>query len=340
MASSLRTFAHHVGRPSAAALTVGDVSATGSALPPSRRPSLPRERPYAVVDVFTPTAFRGNPVAVCLDARDLADEQLATFTRWTNLSECAFLLPPTPRGAAAGADYRVRIFAPDGELSFAGHPTLGACHAWLAAGGRPKSSSRVVQECGIGHVLIRRENDRLAFAAPALLEDAPIPDDELGPIAEAFGLAPEEIVDHRVLDNGPGWRVLLLDSAARVLDAVPDLDGLHMARPDLSVGLVGPHPATQRSATAQRSATRSAPEPALEVRGFALAMGVPEDPVTGSLHAVVGQWLIRTGRVPPAYVATQGEILGRSGTIHVAKADGEVWVGGNSVICVSGTVLL
>jgi len=304
-------------------------------------------RPFAQVDVFTSTPTLGNPVAVVLDATGLSDEEMAAFARWTNLSETTFLLPPTPEGGAAGADYRLRIFTPSGELPFAGHPTLGSCHAWLEAGGTPRAGDVVVQECGVGLVTLRREPatpaeaadgadapGRLAFAAPALLADEPLPDDDLAVVVAALGVPDDAVLDHRVLDNGPGWRVVLLDSAARVAGLAPDWTRLRAERPGLSVGVVGLYGSGPDGADGPDGA-------AAEVRGFALSMGIPEDPVTGSLNAVVGQWLTRDGRLPGRYVAAQGAALGRAGRVHVERdGAGVVWVGGESVTCVAGTVRL
>ncbi|KZM79007.1 PhzF family phenazine biosynthesis protein [Cellulosimicrobium sp. I38E] len=300
-------------------------------------------RPFAQVDVFTEVPTLGNPVAVVLDGDGLTDEQMAAFARWTNLSETTFLLPPSPDGAAGGADYRLRIFTPGGELPFAGHPTLGSCHAWLEAGGAPRAGDAVVQECGVGLVTIRREvraavgpddepegTGRLAFAAPDLLADEPVPADDLAAIVAALGVPDDAVHDHRVLDNGPGWRVVLLDSADRVAGLAPDWSRLRVEHPDLSVGVAGLY------------GDDGGPDgAAVEVRGFALAMGIPEDPVTGSLNAVVGQWLVRDGRLPDRYVAAQGAALGRAGRVHVERdGSGTVWVGGASVTCVAGTVRL
>jgi PhzF family phenazine biosynthesis protein len=304
--------------------------------------SQPRPRPFSQVDVFTATPYRGNPVAVVRDAVGLTDEQMAAFARWTNLSETTFLLPATREGA----DYRLRIFTPGGELPFAGHPTLGSCHAWLAAGGRPRAADTVVQECGIGLVPLRRSpapalpddaaasGGRLAFAAPGLLADEPIDPATLATITRALGLAPRDVVDHRFLDNGPGWRVLLLGSAEKVLTLDPDFTGLG----DLAIGVVGPY-------AALGDGRYGGPDgAAIEVRGYALDMGIPEDPVTGSLNAVVAQWLQPDGLLPAAYVASQGTALGRAGRVHVTRdADGAgaaVWVGGDAVTCIEGTVLL
>ncbi|MFC8922985.1 PhzF family phenazine biosynthesis protein [Cellulosimicrobium sp. NPDC057127] len=292
----------------------------------------PPARPFAQVDVFTHVPTQGNPVAVVLDGDGLTDAQMAAFARWTNLSETTFVLPPTDQGAADGADYRLRIFTPAGELPFAGHPTLGSCHAWLQAGGSPRADGVVVQECGVGLVSIRRDPQaRLAFAAPDLLADAPLAPAELDAVVTALGVPADAVLDHRLLDNGPGWRVLLLDSAERVAGLSPDFTALRAAHPDLSVGVVGLYP-------------QDAPGPdgvAVEVRGFALSMGIPEDPVTGSLNAVVGQWLTSDGRLPRRYVAAQGAALGRAGRVHVVRdAEDAVWVGGDSVTVVAGTVRL
>lgn len=274
---------------------------------------------FSQVDVFTSAATRGNPVAVVHDADGLADAQLAAFARWTNLSETTFLLRPT----LPGADYRVRIFTPGGELPFAGHPTLGSCHAWLAAGGVPADGDTITQECAIGPVTIRRTGGALAFAAPALREDRPLDAAELATFRDVLDLPAEAVVDHRLLDNGPAWPVLLLDSAERVLGLRADWSRTTPGK----LGVVAPRPAGD--------------EVAFEVRGFAPGIGVPEDPVTGSLNASVGQWLTRTGHAPDRYVAAQGTAIGRAGRVHVERdAAGQVWVGGGAVTVVEGTVRL
>lgn len=276
------------------------------------------------VDVFTAVPYLGNPVAVVHDAVDVTPEAMSIFPRWTNLSECAFLLPPTTHGAAAGADYRVRIFSPGYEMSFAGHPTVGACHAWLEAGGVPHRDDRIVQECGVGLVHIRRDGDLLAFAAPPLAAESPIEPELLKDMIAALGIPAEAVVDHRMLDNGAVWHVLLLDSGDRVRGLNPDFSTLSRAYPDLAVGVVGP----------------DSGETAIEVRGFALGMGIPEDPVTGSLNASVAQWLIGTGRLPDKYVAAQGTAMGRAGRVHVTAEEDDIWIGGEAVTCIEGTVRL
>lgn len=287
-----------------------------------------RLRPFKQVDVFTEVPYRGNPLAVVLDGEGLSDQEMQHFTNWTNLSEATFLLPPTQ----AGADYRVRIFCPGRELPFAGHPTLGSCHAWLEAGGRPRGEV-VVQECGVGLVKLRRQGQRLAFAAPPLRKSGPLPETDVALIARGLGVARGEIVDHAWCDNGPNWRGVLLKSAEQVLALKPDasiLAGLDIGvvGPRGKVGVVGAHPAGDATA--------------FEVRAFFPGNnGMAEDPVTGSLNAALAQWLIAAGIAPPRYVAAQGTALGRAGRVHVERDEaGDTWIGGASVTCVDGQVRL
>jgi PhzF family phenazine biosynthesis protein len=307
-------------------------------------------RPFKQVDVFTHTPYLGNPLAVVLEGSGLSDDDMQHFAHWTNLSETVFLLPPTPEGAAGGADYRVRIFTPGAELPFAGHPTLGSCHAWLQAGGVPQAASHVIQECAVGLITIRREGTRLAFAAPPLKRTTPDPA-LLAQVTAALGLQPEQILAAQLLDNGPVWLGLLLDSVDTVLQLVPN----HPILKDLGqkVGVAG---VTQSSAAtplivrSNREARAFGPRTAtpaaggdvhVEVRGFVAPVGIDEDPVTGSLNASLAQWLINEGRVPTSYIASQGTCLGRAGQVHIAQDEaGQVWVGGNSVTCVDGTVVL
>ncbi|MFG2077594.1 PhzF family phenazine biosynthesis protein [Nonomuraea maritima] len=274
-------------------------------------------RPFTQVDVFTTTPYAGNPLAVVLDGEGLDTDEMLRFAAWTNLSETTFLLPPT----SAAADYRVRIFTPDAELPFAGHPTLGTCHAWLEAGGRPHSEGVVVQECGAGLVTLRRTDDGLAFQAPPLTRSGPVEEELVQRIAAALGIARDGVLDAAWADNGPGWVAVLLPDAASVLALRPGLV-------PVDVGVVGPYPAGSPCD--------------VEVRAFFPLRGsTVEDPVTGSLNAALGQWLIGTGRAPRSYVASQGTALGRAGRVHVsADDDGAVWVAGSVVTCVSGQVAL
>jgi PhzF family phenazine biosynthesis protein len=275
-------------------------------------------RQFVQVDVFTDTAYLGNPVAVVLGADGLSDAQMQQFARWTNLSETTFVLTPRARGA----DYRVRIFTPGGELPFAGHPTLGTCHAWLEADGRPAGADQIVQECGVGLVSLRRTEAGLAFAAPPLLRGGPVEEPVTVHVAEMLNIARSDIVDIQWADNGPGWIAVLLASADAVL-------GLRPGPVDMDLGVAGPYPEGSPAA--------------LEVRAFTaqIGPGAAEDPVTGSLNASLAQWLLAAGRVTAPYVASQGTARGRRGRVHVSlDADGQVWVGGGTITCVSGTVEL
>ena len=285
-------------------------------------------RNFKQVDVFTATPYRGNPVAVVLDGKGLSTEEMQAFTNWTNLSEATFVLPPTQDGA----DYHLRIFCPGRELPFAGHPTLGSCHAWLEAGGRPRGEY-VVQECGVGLVKLMRDGERLAFAAPPLRKSGPLPEEDVALIAHGLGLARSDIVGHAWCDNGPNWRGVMLASADRVLALKPDAAVLA----GLDVGVVGP-----RGKVGVVGSRASGDDCAFEVRAFFPGNnGMAEDPVTGSLNAALAQWLIGAGLAPDSYIASQGTALGRAGRVHVERdANGETWIGGASVTCISGTVRL
>jgi PhzF family phenazine biosynthesis protein len=277
-------------------------------------------RPFRQVDVFTDMPYRGNPVAVVLDGDDLTTEEMQRFAHWMNLSETTFVLPPsTPE-----ADYRIRIFTPVAELPFAGHPTLGTCHAWLGAGGAPRAASdpdRIVQECPAGLVTIRRGEDGLAFAAPPLLRTGPVEDEVLDHVASLLSIGRDAIVDSQWVDNGPGWMAVLLGSVEEVL-------ALRPAPIDLDIGAVALYPEGGPAA--------------VEVRAFFPKDGATtEDPVTGSLNASLAEWLLRTGRVRSPYVVSQGTALGRGGRVRIAQeaADGgTIWVAGGTVTCVTGEV--
>ena len=284
------------------------------------------KRAFAQVDVFTATPYLGNPVAVVLDGTGLSTQDMQAFTDWTHLSEATFVLPPTQ----PGADYALRIFCPGRELPFAGHPTLGSCHAWLDAGGVPQGAE-VVQECAVGLVRIRRDGQRLAFAAPPLRRGGPLPEDEVLRIAQGLGLARKDILHHAWCDNGPQWRGVMLASAEQVLALQPNAQMLA----GMEVGVVAP---LDKAA----SEDKHDPTETFEVRAFFPGHGgLTEDPVTGSLNAALGQWLIGAGLAPEQYVARQGSAMGRAGRVHVQQdAHGQVWVGGESVVCIKGHVTL
>ncbi|MEA2307669.1 MAG: hypothetical protein QOH43_4949 [Solirubrobacteraceae bacterium] len=272
-------------------------------------------RRFAQVDVFSTEPYAGNPVAVVLDGAGLSTDAMQRFARWTNLSETTFVLPPE----SPEADYRVRIFTPGRELPFAGHPTLGTCHAWLEAGGSPRREAAIVQECDAGLVPVRRSEAGLAFAAPPLVRSGPVDDELVERLARMLGVDVDVMTDTQWVDNGPGWVAVLLDDPEAVLALTPRFD-------ELDVGVVAPYPP-------------GSPE-AFEVRAFTYKDGgVDEDPVTGSLNASLAQWLLATGRATAPYVARQGAALGRAGRVHVSQdADGAVWVGGGAVSRVRGEV--
>ncbi len=292
-------------------------------------------RRYLQLDVFAARPGAGNPLGVVLDADGLDDAAMQAIAAWLNLSETVFFLPPE-----AGADYRIRIFTPKMELPFAGHPTLGSCHAWLQAGGKPQVAGKVVQECGVGLVTLRQDGDRLAFAAPALIKSGPLAEDDVALIARGLGVDRSDILHHAWCDNGPNWRGVMLRSAEQVLALKPDASILGQ----LDVGVVGPAAGSGASAPRGKvgvAGSSDAEGIAFEVRAFFPGNnGLAEDPVTGSLNAALAQWLIGAGLAPTQYVAAQGSCLGRAGRVYVQQDGDTIWVGGSSVTCVSGEVLL
>lgn len=274
-------------------------------------------RPFRQVDVFATTAYAGNPVAVVLDGSGLDDEALQRFARWTNLSETTFVLAPSD----VAADYRVRIFTPTQELPFAGHPTLGTCHAWLESGGVPRAGGVIVQECAAGLVRIRQTENGLAFAAPPLIRSGPVEEHLIGRLADMLRIDRSEILDSQWVDNGPGWVAVLLSDARAVLALRPGFV-------DLDLGVVGAYP--------------DGAAHAFEVRAFFPKDGATvEDPVTGSLNASLAAWLLGSGRARAPYIASQGSALGRAGRVHISTdVDDTVWVAGATITCISGDVTL
>ena len=322
-----------------------------------------RTRAFVQVDVFSETAYRGNPLAVVLDGEGLSDEAMQAFARWTNLSETTFLLPSTQ----ADADYRVRIFTPGGELPFAGHPTLGSCHAWLAAGGKPRKPGTVVQECAKGLVPLRMNpqanatgsgtgtgtgtGGQLAFAAPALARSS-ISDTELAPLLQAAGLRADQIIARQKLNNGPLFWALLVDEPDTVFALQPDAAALHALGTELAVAARYPQAGKTLIGRASREAQAfsssasanpaAAADPDLEVRvWFNTGTTMSEDPITGSLNASLAQWLLADGHIEAPYTASQGINMDRAGQVFITQdADGQVWVGGHVSPCISGTVQL
>ncbi len=288
-----------------------------------------QQRAFKQVDVFTARPYYGNPLGVVLDGTGLSAAEMQHFTNWTNLSECTFVLPP----AHAEADYRVRIFCPGRELPFAGHPTLGTCHAWLEAGGTPKSQ-HIVQECGVGLVKIKRDAaaGRLAFAAPPLIKGGPLDEADVLLIARGLRIERSDIVAHAWCDNGPKWRGVMLQRAEQVLALKPDASILA----GLDIGVVGP-----RGKVGVVGAQAADNDTSFEVRAFFPGNnGLCEDPVTGSLNAAIAQWLIGAGLAPARYIAAQGTAMARAGRVHVEQEGADIWIGGASVTCMDGKVLL
>ncbi|WP_104166883.1 PhzF family phenazine biosynthesis protein [Cryobacterium sp. N22] len=278
-------------------------------------------RVFSQVDVFGDGVCTGNPVAVILDAEGLDDEVLRAFSRWSNLSECTFVLPAT----VPGADYRVRIFSLSTEIPFAGHPTLGTARAWLEAGGVPSTPGIVVQECGAGLVPIRIEENQLAFAAPPLRRSGHVDPEMVAEVVDILGIDPEHVLDAAWLDNGPGWMGLFLDSARTVLSLRPDASA-YAGRWD--IGVIGAHDPGSETAFELRAFFTDGHEP------------LREDPVTGSLNAAAAEWLIATGRAQAPFRASQGTAMGRHGRIHITSDEGKLWVGGRAEVVLSGTAAL
>ncbi|MFT8394700.1 PhzF family phenazine biosynthesis protein [Propionibacterium sp.] len=273
-------------------------------------------RRFSQVDVFSEHPLGGNPVAVVHDADGLSEGQMAAFARWTNLSETTFLLAPT----VSAADYRLRIFTPSGELSFAGHPTLGSAHAWLTAHD-PDRRGQLMQECAAGLVELEAGADNVAFVAPPLIHGDVADDEDIAVAARLLDVQPDRILDARWADNGPGFLGVLVADAAAVLSLRPRLAE---AWP-WPIGVVGTH----------------APDgPAdVEVRVFCPGLGVPEDPVTGSFNAAAAPWLLERGTVASPYTVAQGTLLERTGRLNIRRdGAGRVWVAGRTITLIEGTV--
>ena len=276
---------------------------------------------FSQVDVFANGSLSGNPLAVVHSAIGLTDEQMQAFARWTNLSETTFLLPPT----TDTADYRVRIFTTVGELPFAGHPTLGSAHAWLAAGGTPRHRGVVIQECGLGEIPVTLSDDTLAFCAPRLTRSGQLEQATLDQVLSSLGLDRRQVVGSNWVSNGPQWIGVLLHSAQDVLDLKPDFTVMG----DLKVCVIGPH----GKGSPERKAGID-----FEVRAFVPGAGINEDPVTGSANAGLARWLIPSGKLPQSYTARQGTQVGADGRVKVECAQGQIWIGGSVRTIITGTV--
>jgi len=280
-----------------------------------------RTRRFIQCDVFSPIPAQGNALAVVVDGDGLPDTSMRRFAAWTNLAETTFLMPPNN----LAADYKVRIFTPTREMLFAGHPTLGSCAAWLHSGGVPKNPGIVVQECGVGLVEIDiTQPDMLAFKAPPT-EIKTLPDQSLTTIIEALEIPRSVILKTALLDNGPVWQLLQLETAKAVLE----VDSSRVRWPEFkAIGLIGAHPVGV--------------ECNYEVRMLAPSSGMSEDPVTGSLNSAIAHWLYAHGKLSGPVTIAQGTNIGRHGRVHIQPdEDGTtIAIGGRVHILIQGTLAL
>jgi PhzF family phenazine biosynthesis protein len=269
------------------------------------------ERRFTQVDVFGTSAAAGNPVAVILDGTGIDDTWMQQRAAWLNVAETTFVLPPEN----PDADYRVRIFTVAEELPFAGHPTLGTCHAWLAAGNNPRHDDTIIQECGAGLIRIRRTHAGVAFAAPPLRRSGPVDEQTRAAAIAALDVSNDEVLGMEWVDNGPGWLGVLLHNPNRLL-------ALNCRPTDQYIGV---------------AATREDGD--LEVRAFYPVRGtMVEDPVCGSLNAALAHWLPRQGAVQLPYIVYQGSAVGRSGRLKISTEHGEIWVAGTTRTLIEGTL--
>lgn len=293
---------------------------------------------FRQVNVFSQDRYSGNPVAVVVvpesEVNSIDSEKMQKFARWTNLSETTFLLPPVH----PLADYMLRIFTPTRELPFAGHPTLGSCYVWLEMGVTPKNSEYIIQECSKGLIKLRQSNtihNMLYFEAPSLDKSGDIEINELTKVANALSISISDIVYHSWCCNGPNWRGVFLESSDAVLAISPNF--MVIDENDMDIGVIGPH-----INTASHTEKCHDGHYDYEVRAFCPTHDGGEDPVTGSLNAAMAQWLVGNGIASPTgYIVRQGTILGRNGRVSISSDDnGQVWVGGNCNICITGQVIL
>ena len=274
------------------------------------------DRAYSQVDVFTENPFMGNPVAVVLEADGLSEEQMQAIARWTNLSETTFVFPP----AHAAADYRLRIFTPSSEIPFAGHPTLGSAWALLESGLKPKKTGTLVQECAKGQVELRTGEGKifLKLPEPVFIEAK---EHELHLAAQALGIDRSHILNSEHVDVGPVWFLLQLPSAQEVLALRPDMEQVSALEGITGITVFGLHP-----------------DGKYEIRSFAPAFGVPEDPVCGSGNGCVAALIRRKGLISASnYTALQGRCLGRDGKVEI-EYDDDIWVGGKAVVRINGKI--
>jgi len=270
------------------------------------------KRRFKQVDAFTDTPFRGNPVAVVLDAEGLDSAEMQHIARWTNLSETTFLLP------SKVADYRLRIFSPTRELPFAGHPTIGSAHAALEAGW--VKGTKIKQECGAG-ILDLAVDDGVIFVRSPAVKLTPITN-----VASDVGMPLAPGAPLLRADVGPVWLVGEMTDAAALAAVRPDMTAL--AEWTTSLNATG---VTVFAASGERDC-------AIHVRSFAPAHGIPEDPVCGSGNISVAAYLRHFKRAETSYVARQGMQLGRDGRVSMRVSAEAIELGGRAVTCVEGSL--
>ncbi|GAA1409926.1 phenazine biosynthesis protein PhzF [Glutamicibacter uratoxydans] len=276
------------------------------------------KRRFMQVDVFSGHPFKGNPLGVVLDGSGLSDEQMRDYSRWSNLSEVTFILPTQERAA----DYRFRIFSGDTEFPFAGHPTLGTAHAWLAAGGAPRVPGKIHAQCAAGIVPVKFGAAGYAFVSPPLQRTGEFDAQRREAVRAILGVDDSQILATQWVDNGPGWSAVLLDSAQTVLDLKPDASA---HRQKWKIGVVGALPGGS--------------DAAFEVRAFNFNHGaLREDPVTGSLNAGIAQWLVDSGRAALPFSNRQGTAMGHLGRVDFTLDEGLLWTGGAAATLIDGHI--
>lgn len=284
---------------------------------------------FKQVDVFTSQAFKGNPVAVIMDASTLTSEQMQAIANWTNLSETTFVLPATD----SQADYQVRIFTPQNELPFAGHPTIGTAHALLEAGLITAKEGKLVQQCGAGLVALRvSELNHISFELPQP-KITPLDTTHTQKLAEILKCQIDTQWNAALVDVGARWVVLQAVNAEAVLATQPDFAALKQHDLEMKVG----------GATVYGFYENNDEQKHIEVRSFAPSIGINEDPVCGSGNGSVASFIRYHGILPAQndqVLSSQGRVLGRDGQLQLNLYQDKILVGGSAVTCIDGTINL
>jgi PhzF family phenazine biosynthesis protein len=282
--------------------------------------------PFKQVDVFTSQRFKGNPVAVILEGDGLSGAQMQQIANWTNLSETTFVLTPT----APEADYQLRIFTPGAELPFAGHPTIGTAHALLESGRVEATHGKLTQQCKAGLIAVHVDEAVdgarwIGFTLPPATFTA-LPDDERVTLSALLGAAP--VAPPLLVDVGPRWVLVQLPDAAAVLAVTPDFAGLKSR-----------DTAERRTGVIVFGAYPDGAAADYEMRAFAPAHGINEDPVCGSGSGCLGAFLRYTGQVSHAnLLLSQGQVVSRDGRIRLGIHPDAITVSGNAVTCIDGAI--